>query len=165
MSSPLLILLFAACKGADDVSSDSSAPDDTGVEESEVIDDSGDDTDDTSIDDSGEPFDSECEEATLTAPTSGVCGVSSVGSNGWVQLRGQVLAPQGVISKGSVLIDTEGEIACVGCDCDDSNATVIDCPEGVISPGLINPHDHITYTEGDPLAATSKRYDLSLIHI
>ena len=36
---------------------------------------------------------------------------------------------------------------------------MIDCPEGVISPGLINPHDHITYTEGDPLAPTSKRYD------
>ncbi|MCK6522986.1 thrombospondin type 3 repeat-containing protein [Myxococcota bacterium] len=160
MSSPLLLLLFAACKGADDVSSDSAAPDDTGVEESEVTDDTDDSTtDDTSIDDSGEPFDSECEEATLTVPTTGVCGVSSAGSNGWVQLRGQVLAPQGVITRGSVLINSEGEIACVGCDCDDAEATVIDCPEGVISPGLINPHDHITYTEGDPLAPTSKRYD------
>ena len=35
----------------------------------------------------------------------------------------------------------------------------VDCADGVISPGLINPHDHIGYTEGWPIDHGDKRYE------
>ena len=98
----------------------------------------------------------------LTAPTDGVCGLTA-GTGAGVLLRGAVLAPDAIYDGGSVLIDGDGLIACVGCDCSGesafSDATIIDCPDGAISPGLINPHDHITYTEGAPIDHGDTRYD------
>jgi hypothetical protein len=38
-------------------------------------------------------------------------------------------------------------------------ATEIRCPAGVISPGLINAHDHITYTQNWPHIDTGERYE------
>src|SRR4029077_20672471 len=62
---------------------------------------------------------------------------------------------------GSVLVDDKGAIACVGCDCDAAGqgATRITCPQGVISPALINTHDHITYAQNPPYNDTGERYE------
>ncbi|MCB9506458.1 MAG: amidohydrolase family protein [Myxococcales bacterium] len=84
------------------------------------------------------------------------------GSGEALLLRGTVLAAQGVYSGGGVLLVGD-RIACVGCDCDDAaatvGATVVTCPDGVISPGLINAHDHITFTQNFPYTATDERYE------
>ncbi len=93
----------------------------------------------------------------LTAPASGVCGVATAGSDGLL-LRGTVLGPDTLYRDGGVLVDSNGRIECVGCDCAPGAAAVVDCPDGVISPGLINPHDHITYANNPPLPTTF-RYD------
>ncbi|HTM20916.1 MAG TPA: amidohydrolase family protein, partial [Kofleriaceae bacterium] len=51
---------------------------------------------------------------------------------------------------------------CVGCDCSGetgfSDAKVIACAGQVISPGLINAHDHMTYSEGWPIDHGTTRY-------
>lgn len=89
----------------------------------------------------------------------GVCEVST--GNGSRLLVGDVLAPGGILRGGEVLVDDTGLITCVGCDCasQDADATKIVCPSGVISPGLINSHDHITYTQNDPYTDTGERYE------
>ena len=93
--------------------------------------------------------------------SSGTCEVA--GAGGVVLLRGNVLTPTTMYRGGQVAVDGSGMIACVGCDCASSDAaataTRVDCAGAVISPGLINPHDHITFTEGKPIDHGATRYD------
>ncbi|HRI72622.1 MAG TPA: thrombospondin type 3 repeat-containing protein, partial [Polyangium sp.] len=76
--------------------------------------------------------------------------------------RGTILAPDKTLHRGEVLINAGGFIECVDCDCSASasaaDATTIDCAEGVISPGLINAHDHITYANNTPKSHGDVRY-------
>jgi cytosine/adenosine deaminase-related metal-dependent hydrolase len=99
---------------------------------------------------------------TLTAPATGVCQVVQTGTAATL-LRGIVLTPEGRLDGGEVLVDAAGMIACVGCDCSDApdyaSAAIVECAEGVITPGLINAHDHITYTQNAPGPASDERYD------
>ncbi|WP_438017612.1 lamin tail domain-containing protein [Sorangium sp. So ce315] len=74
-------------------------------------------------------------------------------------IRGVVLTPGAVLRGGRVLVDERGAIACVGCDCEAEGATEIACPTGVVSPALINTHDHITYTQNSPYTPTDERYE------
>lgn len=109
----------------------------------------------------GEPVVLTCP-GTVPAAGSGVCDVvPGIGSA--TLMRGTVLTPTAVYEGGQLLFDGAGEISCVGCDCSTApgagDATVISCGEGVISPGLINAHEHISFSEGAPLALGSTRYD------
>ncbi len=95
---------------------------------------------------------------TLTPPASGVCEVTTPGTQG-LRLVGTVLAPQKIYRGGEVTVDANGNITCVACDCSASaaNSTTVTCANGVISPGLINAHDHITYAHNKPVDG-SERY-------
>ncbi len=95
-------------------------------------------------------------------------GTCSVTAGGMARVFiGDVLAPGGVFRGGQVVVDSAGFIVQVGCaaDCDDAcqatatGATTITCPTGVISPGLINTHDHLTFTQNDPVVDTGERYE------
>ena len=90
------------------------------------------------------------------------CVDVTAGTGSALLLRGDVLAPDGALLSGEVLIDADGDLVCVDCDCsgeaDYADATTVTCAEGVISPGLVNPHDHIGYAEGWPLGGDT-RYD------
>jgi imidazolonepropionase-like amidohydrolase len=98
----------------------------------------------------------------LTPPAEGTCEVTKPGTAGLL-LRGTVLAPAQVFENGMVLIDAAGVIACVGCDCADhpqaAEAAEVSCADGVISPGLINPHDHITFAKNKPIGEGVDRYE------
>lgn len=97
---------------------------------------------------------------TIPAAPSGVCAVTAGGAN--LLLRGTVLAPGEVFRGGSVAVDAAGRITCVGCDCAAmaAGATEINCANGVISPGLINAHDHITFNQNPPYTVRSdERYE------
>ncbi|WP_224365005.1 lamin tail domain-containing protein [Hyalangium versicolor] len=101
--------------------------------------------------------------ATLPPVSSGsTCEVTKPGTNGARLFLGVVLKDSGVLNGGQVLVDAQGIIQCSACDCSDNadaaEATVISCPQGVISPGLINSHDHITY-QGGPPSRTEERYE------
>jgi cytosine/adenosine deaminase-related metal-dependent hydrolase len=93
----------------------------------------------------------------------GQCQVTKQGTSGAKVLRGTVLAPETVIDKGEVLIDDSGIIRCVGADCSKSagynEASIVTCSDAVISPGLINTHDHISFANNPPKGHGQERYE------
>jgi hypothetical protein len=104
--------------------------------------------------------------APVAPPQGARCAVTPArGGNKNVLLRGTLLLPDKTVANGEIAIDAQGQIACLGdlCACGGKEAlqgaAVVDCPEGVISPGLINPHDHITYTKAAPVPHEMFRYD------
>ncbi len=107
------------------------------------------------------PVNVEVCDRTLTAPSEGVCDVAN-GTGTAVVIHGDVLG-EGIIYENGSVVYEGNEITCVGCDCDStagfSDATVLSCAGAAISPGLINPHDHITFTEGTPIDTGTMRYD------
>ncbi len=94
---------------------------------------------------------------TLPPLDAGTC-VATKGSAALL-IEGNVLAPDTIYVGGQVAIAATGDIACVGCDCADGGETIVACPGATISPGLIDVHDHITYTQNAPAADTGERYD------
>jgi len=96
---------------------------------------------------------------TLPAASGGTCDVTAGGAS--TLLRGTVLSPGAVYVGGAVAIDASGTIACVGCDCSPfaAGATVVTCAKGVISPGFVNAHDHLGFTQNGPVADTGERYE------
>ncbi len=152
-----LALFATACGGdpaggkTDEADSDTDTDTDTDTDSDT---DSDTDTDtDTDVTDCG---------VELTPATDGVCTVVGTGADGLL-LRGDVLLEDRALRGGSVVVDDRGDIVCAACDCSDAagerTLTQVDCAEGVISPGLINPHDHIGYTEGWPIDTGTTRYD------
>ena len=93
----------------------------------------------------------------LTALPAGTCSVTAGSSS--KLLEGNVLTPSTIFHGGQVAVSATGLITCVGCSCAQGGETVITCPDGTISPGLIDTHDHITYTQNAPPVATSERFD------
>ena len=93
----------------------------------------------------------------LPPVASGTCQVTPGSSTTIVE--GNVLAPDGVYTGGQVAFDSTGKITCVGCDCAQGGETTIVCPDASISPGLINTHDHLTFTQDAPYTDTGERYD------
>lgn len=93
--------------------------------------------------------------------TDGTCQVTP-GTGSAVLMYGDVIGVSTIYGDGMVMYEGT-QITCVGCDCRDTagfaEATVVHCPGAAISPGLINPHDHITFAEAAPLSASPKRYD------
>jgi cytosine/adenosine deaminase-related metal-dependent hydrolase len=109
-----------------------------------------------------QPKVTECARAPLAPPSSGTCAVSKVGTAGKV-FQGTVLAPDEVLHRGEILVDDAGIIACVACDCSTNPgyaaASIVSCANGVISPGFINPHEHISYANNAPVGHANLRYD------
>lgn len=98
------------------------------------------------------------------APDGQRCGVEP-GNDRRTLVRGDVLAGNTVYEDGAVLIDRQsGEISCVGCGCgksaDAAGASILNCADAVISPGLINPHEHLGWsTVGPAIVPPETRYD------
>ena len=109
-----------------------------------------------------QPKVTECTRGALTPPASGTCGVTKPGTTGRV-FQGTVLAPDEVLHRGEILVDDAGTILCAACDCSAdaayAAATIVTCANGVISPGFINPHEHITYQNNAPIAHPGLRYE------
>jgi len=94
-------------------------------------------------------------------PSAGTCDLTP-GTTAEILLRGTLILPDQAL-EGAELLVTNGIIACAGCDCASlpgySSATILSCGTAVISPGLINAHDHITFTESDPIPHGTTRYN------
>ncbi len=89
--------------------------------------------------------------------SSNTCDVAAGGAT--KLLKGTVLTPTMVYKGGQVAVDATGKISCTGCNCAAGGETTITCPDAVISPGLINTHDHITFDQNAPYTSTSERYE------
>ncbi len=108
-----------------------------------------------------------CPAASLPALTGATCQVTlptAAGADPNAKLiTATILTPGEVLRGGQVLVDDSGKIACVGCDCSaqGAGATQIVCPTGVLSPGLINAHDHIPYQAGPqpPSGDSGERFE------
>ncbi len=101
-----------------------------------------------------------CPGDALPSLPSGACEATA--GDGNLLITADVLTPGEVLRGGQVLVDTTGTIRCVGCDCSShagaSSATRVSCPDGVLSPGLINSHEHLTF-QGEPYARTTERFE------
>ncbi len=108
-----------------------------------------------------EPRITTCPGASAPSLASGTCAVTA--GSAALLITGDVLTPGEVFRGGQVLVDTAGVIRCVGCDCSTSEgaagATAVVCPDGVVSPGLINAHDHLTFAQNPPYNRTAERYE------
>ncbi len=91
----------------------------------------------------------------------GSCTVTSRGSGGTV-IAATLLLPDAPID-GELLIDRDGEIVCAATTCASdpayASATKITCRDAAVSPGLINPHDHISYANNPPHRPTDERFE------
>ncbi len=94
------------------------------------------------------------------APAMGTCTVTAGDKN--TLITGVVLGDGTTFLGGQVLVNTDGVITCAACDCSATNgaagATKVNCPQAVISPGLINSHDHISF-QANPAIASDERYE------
>ncbi|AKU96518.1 BNR repeat domain protein [Labilithrix luteola] len=91
----------------------------------------------------------------------GSCVVDKEGSAG-VAIKGRLLLPES-IEDGEIVIGADGYITCVGKDCSSdaayANATKVTCTDAVVSPGLINSHDHISFANTPPRSHGTERYE------
>ncbi len=100
------------------------------------------------------------------APAGGgvdVCAVTA-GSGGTI-VFGTILTSGRVFEGGAVAFGDDGVINCVGCGCaaapEAVGFTKIACGDAVVSPGLINAHDHAGWMNAEPWYATPANDDIS----
>ncbi len=100
-----------------------------------------------------------CPGDALPSLASGTCQV--MGNGPGMLITGDILTPGQVFRGGQVAVNAMGRITCVGCDCAAMamGATQIVCPDGVVSPGLINAHEHLTFDNQPPATLTDERYE------
>lgn len=95
-----------------------------------------------------------------SVPDTG-CTVAQTGTSG-VVIQGTLLLPTAPLA-GELFIDGTGKIACAAASCSGTtgyaSATVLSCPDDVISPGLINAHDHTEYATLGPVPHGTTRWD------
>ena len=97
-----------------------------------------------------------------TSPPAASCRVTRRGSSDATLLTGTLLTPDGAMDDGSMLIEG-ARVTCVGKGCDlkpaARQATAVVCADAVISPGFVNPHEHIEYSTFNPYADAGTRCD------
>jgi imidazolonepropionase-like amidohydrolase len=100
-------------------------------------------------------------DAAADAPIASTLCKVTAGTSGTL-LRGTLLLPAGP-AKGEVLVSSAGLITCAATSCSSTSgyaaAALVDCAEGVISPALVNSHDHTNYATVAPEAHGDIRYD------
>lgn len=105
-----------------------------------------------------------CDEP-LPALEEDVCKVTQ--GSGVLRIAGTVLTPDAIYRDGEVLLDETGLIEFVGCpearpvatEEVVSSATHVVCPQGVVSPGIINTHEHLFFSHNPPVPDNGVRYD------
>ncbi len=119
--------------------------------------------DDPSITDPSDlPVDPNSPIATGETPPAGP-GISVIPGNEYLLYWGDLLAPEGLIRNGQMLVSPDGTIEYVGTDASAhpqaAGATRIIAPDGLAGPGLIDADRHVRYW-GEPITvARDQKYD------
>jgi len=149
-----LFVFFVGCDGPDEEQPPDSSTDETVVETNTT----------TETDTSTQTETTETKEQPGSSWTPGPklpdC-TPQPGSGDAVALSGVVLTPQGPQGGLVVYRRSTGLIECIGDQCATDDAEVV-CTEGVISPGLIDAHNHMQYNVLQPWRHTElfdDRYD------
>ena len=90
--------------------------------------------------------------------------IPSLNFGGATVYQASLLLPDSIVDgTAELMVDGLGLIACAAKSCSSTpgyaEATVVKCTDAVISPGLINPHDHITYANTGPQGHGDERYE------
>ena len=94
----------------------------------------------------------------VQADGAGDCEVLHSGGR-QLLITATILAGDKIIENGSVLVDSTGHIAQLGCDLPTAaDTTVLVCPNAIVTPGFVNAHDHIYYNHAAPSAPPTERY-------
>jgi imidazolonepropionase-like amidohydrolase len=108
--------------------------------------------------DAGSPDTQHCS----NAPVTGDACAYTAGSDALL-VRASIAAPTGILENGELLIGSDGKILCAACDCsahaEAATASVIACPNALVTASLINTHDHITYTDAPPQPHPNEVYE------
>ncbi len=103
-----------------------------------------------------------CERPALVKSSDSLCAVRAEGGGKPIIFRGSVLAGATLFERGEVVVQDD-KIVCAECDCSPApgyaSAKVIECADGVISPALINSHDHVDFGMSPPIARGPERYE------
>ena len=95
--------------------------------------------------------------------TSEASGCTRTGEGDRIVLKGDILSANKVYQNGIVIVDRNvGKILYTGCDQENLHQPeeiLITCADSVISPGMINAHDHITYSNARPAVWGEERYE------
>ncbi len=97
-------------------------------------------------------------------PGEAVCVAEPGKAGKGLLISADVLLPGKVIEGGQVLVGADGNIACVGCDCAKkaTDARWVVCKDAVVSPGLIDAHNHVGWLNGRPWVAKKAGVDEKL---
>ena len=100
------------------------------------------------------------DDATISVTAAEPMCETTVGSGDDLVIQATLLLNDMVMPDGQVRVDANGRIACVDLDCMSAapDATLISCQDVVLSPGLINLHDHLTFGT-QPYTASDERYE------
>ncbi|MFO7567326.1 MAG: amidohydrolase family protein [Enhygromyxa sp.] len=155
-------MLLGASACSDDAGNDGDTGDgDTGDSDTGDGDgDTGDGDGDTGDGDHELPEVVDCR-TNLQPPADGSVCTAEGQAGGSLLIHGDVLTPETVFLGGTVAVEG-GVITCAGCDCAADPAAfdaTITCADAVITPGLINTHDHITYAHNWPIGEGVDRYE------
>lgn len=166
----IVVALFSGCTGCDpgpnDAGPTDAGPADAGPADAGTEGDGGPRVDGGPDEDAGPqgrgPVVTACEGTPSADPGEETCAVVP-GTSGLL-IVGDILTPGEVFEGGAVLLDEAGVIQCVGCGCFDAgaSATQVICPDAVVSPGLINAHDHIGWMNSEPWVANDNGVDPAL---
>jgi len=159
---PLALLALVPLASSAGCSDDGTeAQPDTGVKDSSTSDvtDAPTDSSDTGTDTG---TDTPLPPPTETCPATFKPCTADAGTTKFVRLKGTVVSPSTVTCDGEVLFSSEtGKIVCAGEDCstapEAAGAQVV-CANGVIYPGIIDPHQHADYNHM-PVFQHPKHYD------
>lgn len=93
-----------------------------------------------------------------TPPSSANDCDYTAGSSSALLIHADIIGPKELFKGGEVVIDN-GVVTCAACSCEAqaSGAARLECAHVVVSPGLINSHDHITWAAGAPSKVTTER--------
>lgn len=78
-------------------------------------------------------------------------------ANGFT-LIGDILADEGVWQNGAIVVNNKGLIESIGCISATPTAPLINCQGQIVSPGMINAHDHLKYNQNSPGGLNNPKY-------